>query len=285
MWGTKMLTNYSNSGAFSYLTQTLNLSGLTNPQLSFWSWENTFGEFDYCQVAVNGTVVWGPSWDDSSTQWRQRVINLSAYENQSVIIQFQFYATTVVAYAGWYIDDIYIGPPSRNIATTQFASRSSQDRWFLNYSVYRFPIADEGTPANWTLLQSSVTDTTYLDTTFGTQPGGKYKWAVIANYSGSLQSEAIISNHLGIVSMPQDVVANRVGTTVQLSWTADPGADYYVIYAADDPYGTFTVLGYSNTNSYTIATPPAKKFFKIASADGEMPVAKGIEPPAAKNKK
>ncbi len=285
MWGTKLLTNYNNSGAFSYLTQTIDLSGFTNPQLSFWSWENAFGNFDYCQVAVNGTVVWGPSWDYSSTQWRQRVINLSAYENQSVVIQFQFYATTTVNYAGWYIDDIYIGPASRNIATTQFASRSSQDRWFLNYSVHRFPIADEGTPANWTLIQTGVTDTTYLDTTFGTQPGGKYKWAVIANYSGSLQSEAIISNYLGNVATPQDVVANRVGTTVQLSWTVDPGADYYVIYAADDPYGTFTVLGYSNTNSYTIATPPAKKFFKIASADGEMPVAKGIEPPAAKNKK
>ena len=285
MWGTKLLTNYNNSGAFSYLTQTIDLSGFTNPQLSFWSWENAFGNFDYCQVAVNGTVVWGPSWDYSSTQWRQRVINLSAYENQSVVIQFQFYATTTVNYAGWYIDDIYIGPASRNIATTQFASRSSQDRWFLNYSVHRFPIADEGTPANWTLIQTGVTDTTYLDTTFGTQPGGKYKWAVIANYSGSLQSEAIISNYLGNVATPQDVVANNVGATVQLSWTVDPGADYYVIYAADDPYGTFTVLGYSNTNSYTIATPPAKKFFKIASADGEMPVAKGIEPPAAKNKK
>ncbi len=285
MWGTKLLTNYNNSGAFSYLTQTIDLSGFTNPQLSFWSWENAFGNFDYCQVAVNGTVVWGPSWDYAATQWRQRVINLSAYENQSVVIQFQFYATTTVNYAGWYIDDIYIGPASRNIATTQFASRSSQDRWFLNYSVHRFPIADEGTPANWTLIQTGVTDTTYLDTTFGTQPGGKYKWAVIANYSGSLQSEAIISNYLGNVATPQDVVANRVGTTVQLSWTVDPGADYYVIYAADDPYGTFTVLGYSNTNSYTIATPPAKKFFKIASADGEMPVGKDIEPPAAKNKK
>jgi len=285
MWGTKLLTNYNNSGAFSYLTQTIDLSGFTNPQLSFWSWENAFGNFDYCQVAVNGTVVWGPSWDYAATQWRQRVINLSAYENQSVVIQFQFYATTTVNYAGWYIDDIYIGPASRNIATTQFASRSSQDRWFLNYSVHRFPIADEGTPANWTLIQTGVTDTTYLDTTFGTQPGGKYKWAVIANYSGSLQSEAIISNYLGNVATPQDVVANNVGATVQLSWTVDPGADYYVIYAADDPYGTFTVLGYSNTNSYTIATPPAKKFFKIASADGEMPVGKDIEPPAAKNKK
>ncbi len=97
-------------------------------------------------------------------------------------------------------------------------------------------------------------------------------------------SNAIISNHLGKLAKPQNVVATKVGTTVQLSWTADPGADYYVIYAASDPYGTFTVLDYENTTSYTISAPLAKQFFKIASADGTMPIAKEIEPPAKSKK-
>jgi hypothetical protein len=53
MWGTKINTNYTNSGGFNYLTKTFNLSGIFDPQLRFWSWENVFGDFDYCQVAVN----------------------------------------------------------------------------------------------------------------------------------------------------------------------------------------------------------------------------------------
>jgi hypothetical protein len=280
MWGTVLNGGYSNSGAWSYLRQTFDLSTFTNPVLSIWHYMNGYNSWDYGLIKVNGNTVWGNSSSAVFMPWQQLTIDLSAYSTlTNAEISFEWYATTTVSYAGWYIDDIYIGPASRNIVTTQFASRSSQDRWFLNYSVYRFLTADEGTPANWNLLQTGVSDTTYMDTTFGTQPGGKYKWAVIANYSGGLQSNAIISNMLGKVSAPQNVVANRVANTVQLSWTADPGADYYIIYAADDPYGTFTVFGYSNTNSYTIVNPPAKKFFKIASADGTMPVAKEIEPP------
>jgi hypothetical protein len=280
MWGTVLNGGYSNSGAWSYLRQTFDLSTFTNPVLSIWHYMNGYNSWDYGLIKVNGNTVWGNSSSAVFMPWQQLTIDLSAYSTlTNAEISFEWYATTTVSYAGWYIDDIYIGPASRNIVTTQFASRSSQDRWFLNYSVYRFLTADEGTPANWNLLQTGVSDTTYMDTTFGTQPGGKYKWAVIANYSGGLQSNAIISNMLGKVSAPQNVVANRVANTVQLSWTADPGADYYIIYAADDPYGTFTVFGYSNTNSYNIVNPPAKKFFKIASADGTMPVAKEIEPP------
>ena len=280
MWGTVLEGGYSNCNTWSYLRKTFDLSNFSNPVLSFWHYMNGYNTWDYGLIKVNGTTVWGNSSSAVFMPWQELTINLSAYANMnSVEISFEWFATATVSYAGWYIDDIYIGPASRNIVATQFASRSSGDRSFQNYSVYRFLTADEGTPSNWTLLQTGVADTTYMDTTFGTQPGGKYKWAVKANYSGSLQSNAIISNHLGKLAKPQNVVATKVGTTVQLSWTADPGADYYVIYAADDPYGTFTVFGYSNTASYSIANPPVKKFFKIASADGTMPIAKEIEPP------
>jgi len=272
MWGTKMLTNYSNSGAFSYLTQTIDLAGFVNPQLRFWSWENVFGNYDYCQVAVNGTVVWGPSWQHSNTAWTERVIDLSAYADQTVSIQFQFYATATVNYAGWYIDDIYIGPATNRHQVARFASRDG-DRSLQNYSVYRFPVAEEGTPANWTQLSNNCGTETYLDTGFASLSNGAYKWAVKANYSGALESEAIISNPLGIFGIPQNVVATATdGSTVTLNWTAEPGASYYVIYGSHDPYGTYTVVGYSATNNYvySAATDPFH-FFKIAAADGVMP--------------
>jgi len=270
MWGTKMLTNYSNSGAFSYLTLTADLAGFTAPQIRFWSWENTFGNFDYCQLAINGTLVWGPSWDYSATQWRERVVDLSAYAGQQVTIQFQMFATTSVNYAGWYIDDIYIGPAPRQQAASN--SRSIGTRSFEDYDLYRLLPADQATPANWTPVATGLTATTYLDEGFGTITGGTYKWALKANYTGALESAPIFSNILGKVYMPQDIAATTVGATVVLSWTAEPGAAYYKVYASDDPYGTFNYLGYSATNGYTVALPEAKKFYKVtAVADEAMP--------------
>jgi len=265
LWGTVLYGPYSMSGSWAYLSQTINLSGFTNPQLRFWRWNNLYYTYDYYQVKVNGNVVLTESAINNA--WAEKVVDLSAYAEQTVEIQFAVYATTVVSYAGLYIDDIYIGPAS---SAPALAGRNS-DRSLQNYSVYRMLAADEAIPANWTLLNNAVTDTLYNDTAFGAQAGGKYKWAVKANYSGALQSEAIISNHLGIVAMPEDVTATPVGATTQLSWTAEAGADYYVIYACDDPYGTFTLLGYSATNSYTINSPAARKFYKIAAADGTMP--------------
>jgi hypothetical protein len=249
MWGTKMLTNYTNAGAFSYLTKTVDLAGYDNPVLKFWSWENMFGNYDYGQVAINGTVIWGPSWQHSGTVWTERVISLNAYAGQTVQVQFQFWATTTVNYAGWYIDDIYIGPATR--AQAAFGSRNG-NRMFLDYDVYRFLAADEANPGSWTPVSSDIVNPLYTDNTFQYEPAGTYKWAVKANYSGALVSEPVISNSLGRVYDPQDIIATTLGANVVLNWTAQPGATYYKVYAADDPYGTFTYLGYSTTNSYTL---------------------------------
>ena len=270
MWGTKVLGDYSNSSAWSYLRKTVDLAGFTSPVLSIWHYMNGYNTYDYGIIKVNGTTVWGSSAAAVFMPWQQLTVPLTAFEGMnSVEISFEWYATGTVNYAGWYIDDIYIGPATtRNTASLGTRNR---DRSLQNYSVYRMLLADEAIPANWTLLSAATADTVYTDSSFGAQAPGKYKWAVKANYSGGLQSEAIISNRLGIVAMPQDVIASPVGATVQLSWTADAGADYYVIYAADDPYGAFTLLGYSATNSYTINSPAARKFYKIAAADGTMP--------------
>lgn len=270
LWGTKINTNYSNSGGFNYLTQTFDLTGFVAPKLSFRSWENTFGNFDYCQVRVNGTLIWGPSWDYSATMWRERIIDLSAYTGMTnVTVQFEMFATTSVNYAGWYIDDIYIGPATRHIA--QLGSRNA-DRSLQNYSVYRMLAADEANVANWTTLQSATTNTTYTDTGFAAVPGGIYKWAVKANYSAGLASDPILSNSLGRVYTPQDIAVTNVGTSVVLNWTAEPGASFYRVYASDDPYGTFTYLGFSLSNSYTVSAPtPAKKFYKVKAGADETP--------------
>jgi len=234
-----------------------------------WHYMDGYNTWDYGLIKVNGTTVWGTSALADFQPWQELTVNLAAYGNMaSVEISFEWYATSTVSYAGWYIDDIYIGnPPSRPV---------TGERWFLNYDVYRFLAADEGIPENWTLLQSGVADTTYLDTGFGAQAAGSYKWAVKANYSGALQSEAIISNALGIVALPviDEPTVGVVGNTVTFGWQAQPGATYYTLYGSDDPYAAWpwTIIGYSATPvfNYNGASVPYK-FFKVTASDGEMP--------------
>ena len=83
---------------------------------------------------------------------------------------------------------------------------------------------DEATPENWTLLQSGVTNTTYLDTGFASVPSGLYKWAVKANYTGDHTSPAVISNALGVFGTPQNLAITASGNNVKLSWTPETGA-------------------------------------------------------------
>ncbi len=282
LWGTKIYAPYTNSGGFSYLSQTFDFSGFTNTQLRFWRWNNLFGNFDYWRVYVNGTQVFHE--DVIGNAWMERVINLSAYDGMSnVVVQFAAYATTVVNYAGLYIDDVYIGPaPTREISAQIGASDGS--RALLNYDVYRFLSADEATPANWTLLNGAVAELSYLDTGFAAQPEGAYEWAVKANYSGDLESEAIFSNILGIVGIPalDEGTIGVVGNDVSITWPAEPGATYYVIYGSDNPYATWpwTLVGYSATPSYNFPMGTAPyKFFRVTAADGEMPAS-----PPAKSK-
>jgi hypothetical protein len=279
LWGTVLYAPYSMSGAWSYLSNTLNLAGYANPQLRFWRWNNLYYSWDYyeVQVSTDGTT-WTTLLTESAlnNEWQEKTVDLSTYSDQTIQIRFAMYATTVVSYAGLYIDDVYVGPAATRNMATQLSTRDS-DRWFLNYSIYR-----RNPGAAWTLLDGAVTETTYLDTEFATQPEGQYQWGVKANYSGSLQSEEIISNILGIIITPPAVEEGTIGATgtnVTITWPVEPGASYYTIYGSDDPYATglWTLLGYSSTPSFTFSAATAPyKFFRVTASDGEMPASKGM---------
>lgn len=287
MWGTVIYGPYTNltvSGQRSFLRQTFDLSVYPNPVISLWHHMDGYNTWDYGQIMVNGTAVWGTSDLAVFMPWQQITVDLSAYASlTNAEISFEWSSTTVSNYAGWYIDDIYIGPATTRHQTAQFGARND-NRFFLNYDVYRFLAADEGTPANWTLIDGAVADTTYLDTGFAALGEGSYKWAVKANYSGALESEAIISNALGIFITPPDVENGTIGATgnnVTIAWPAEPGASYYTVYGSNDPYAPdpWAILGYSATPSFTFdAGATAYKFFKITASDGEMPASKGVWP-------
>lgn len=282
MWGTKMHTNYTNSGGFNYLTKTFNLTGIQNPEIRWWSWENVFGQFDYCQLRVNDTLVWGPSWDYQNTQWQERVVSLADYAGQNdVQITFEMYASTVVNYAGWYIDDVYVGAaldravaqaPSvtpawmsglseraaaaradelarQNPTRLTQHSRQSQ-RVLTGYRVWRLLQQDIENEALWTLLTPTVvTDTTYVDTAWQPLPSGVYQYAVKAEYTNGVFSTPAFSNeiHKGMMGTISGMVT-EFGTGLPISGATITAGDYSGTSGAD---GSYAFLAYQDTYAVT----------------------------------
>jgi hypothetical protein len=95
-------------------------------------------------------------------------------------------------------------PPSNMVATEASAKTEVALTWeepqngsvksLLGYAVYRLT---EGAPeTQWTSLSNNVTGLSYTDGAWATLSAGNYQWAVKANYSGDVTSEATLSNVL-----------------------------------------------------------------------------------------
>lgn len=312
IWATGLDTQYANSAVYQLM------SPATGPlpagaYLNFWHryWFEFYTTPSYydggiVQISTNGGANWTTltpvggypctsttglgsilMYGGQQDTWTLASFDLSEYAGDTVMFNWKMLSETSVMKEGWFIDDVFIGIPIAKTALQRFGARND-DRVFLNYDVYRLLAADEGSPANWTLLNGTVANPTYLDTQFSAQTEGSYKWAVKANYSGALESEAIFSNALGLFVSPPEIdgtTTTATGNTVTIGWMAEPGATYYKIYGSNEPYAVWdsgwTLLGYSATPSYaynTITTP--FHFFRIVAADGEMPAA----PPAQLSK-
>ncbi len=120
MWGTKLNDCYSPSGNNSASCANANTTddstlafkvalpgGWTSASMSYWSFDEYFTSFDWAEIRINGAVVWQNCATYTNT-WTQRTVDLSAYVGQTVTIEFYFMASTVINYAGWYIDDLVI---------------------------------------------------------------------------------------------------------------------------------------------------------------------------------
>lgn len=269
LWGTILYAPYTNSGGFSYLTKSFNFSAMTNPTLDFWSWQNLFGNFDYAQVSVNGTVVWGPT-TVSNPVWQNVVVDLTAYAGQAdVVIRFEEFATTVVAYAGWYIDDVYVGPAQRTEKSAPAVSNlrsvavpemreSNRNRAIVGYKVWRLLQGQETDETNWTLLTANaITDTSYVDMAWASLPNGNYKWAVKTVYTNNVMSAPAISNMIRI--LPYDLSALSIsGPTTP---TAGTPFNYTVVIkntgTTPQLAGSYTVKLMSGTTELASVNGPA----------------------------
>ena len=124
MWGTVLnecYNNLGNNGGYStcvstdptddsIVTLTVDLTGYTDAQLSWWEWLDVYMNFDWAEVYVNGDVVFQHCGTGYviPTAWVQQVVDLTPYVGGLAIVEFHMLSSTVVERAGWYIDDLEV---------------------------------------------------------------------------------------------------------------------------------------------------------------------------------
>ncbi|MBP7309720.1 MAG: carboxypeptidase regulatory-like domain-containing protein, partial [Candidatus Cloacimonetes bacterium] len=285
LWGTKVAGGYSNCAGWSYLRKTYDLSGVNNPVLSFWHYMDGYNTWDYGLIKVNGNTVWGDAAAAEFMPWQELTISLSAYQGMSnVELSFEWYATSVVSYAGWYIDDLYVGsaqtlartyiptiiphsfrePKYEATAletgkqrTSDFSTMPQEpqnERILTGYKVWRLLAANEDNESLWTLLTpTAVTDTTYIDTAWQPLPSGVYEFAVKTVYSNNVLSEAAFSNeiHKGMMGTLTGTVS-EFGTNVPVAGATVTAGDYSGISNAQ---GVYAFLAYQGTYNVTCEKP------------------------------
>jgi len=129
--GTQIDGNYNNSQAWNVATATspaIDLTGTTNPLLTFRMWVDTEGSvydganlkvstdnMTFTQVmsvtpayniTIGGEQAWGGR--QSASGWQLFTADLTAYAGQMVYLRYAFRTDTSVVYPGVYIDDIFI---------------------------------------------------------------------------------------------------------------------------------------------------------------------------------
>ena len=106
VWGT-VLGGLHSASTVSSLTQTFDLSLVSDASMSFMEWSDSGApDFDWGEVLVNGDSLY-TSDGDSMQAWRQVDLDLSAYDGMSSVdVEFRFTASAVVERVGWYIDDV-----------------------------------------------------------------------------------------------------------------------------------------------------------------------------------
>lgn len=122
--------NYVNSATVTMtLTNPIDLSGLTNPRLTYWTKFDIEDNYDYGQVKIstNNGSTWAPLagqytnpgtgtfqpngqplYDGIRSSWVREDISLSGYTTSQVKLQFQLRTDGSVVKDGWYLDDIGI---------------------------------------------------------------------------------------------------------------------------------------------------------------------------------
>ncbi|MCX9083211.1 MAG: immune inhibitor A, partial [Candidatus Methanoperedens sp.] len=111
-----------------WMVKSVNLTGATNPSLSFQTWYSMESNFDYGYVAVsddgnswtnlpgtvttntdpNGNNLGNGITGNSSGNWVQETMDLTPYEGTKILLGFRFISDQATNDEGWYIDNITV---------------------------------------------------------------------------------------------------------------------------------------------------------------------------------
>ncbi len=91
-------------------------------------------------------------------------------------------------------------------------------------------------------------------------------------------------NPIVVIDAPV-VTIETSGANVVLNWAAVPNATLYKVYASNDPYTGFTLLGTTANLSYTITAPAAAAKFYQVTATNEAPAAAKRRAPSAEEQR
>jgi len=206
--------------------------------------------------------------DDQRYYWR-----VTAYDSQG---------QNTSSEQAYYYFDIAVPEAPSSFATL---SPAQDETVFFTSNLLSWQVASEPDPGDY------VTYTVYLDVTAGfetgttqittgtslhtgfCQPGTIYYWKVeAADTQGHITVSPIARFYVDPSAAPRAPLAITCavfGDDMQLTWDEVPGADSYLIFAADSPYGAFVQIGtaYSPDYYYTGGAQQGQKFYRIKAVD------------------
>lgn len=213
---TNLNGNYSNYANDWLISTTIILPEITHPSgkiiLYFWEWFSIESGYDYGRVKIStdGGTNWAElSSHSGSSDWRETMIDLTAYQNESIQLAFHFTSDYSVTYSGWYIDDICIELEEPEPLTATMISLNSQNFQttgciYMNVAVDTFGVGfPDLEQSNFEVYENGILQTDYFEVT-PPDTGGGSRWADIIflmDNSGSMSDEinAVSNNVLDFV--------------------------------------------------------------------------------------
>ncbi len=244
--------NYSdNTNSSITLTNGIDLSGLNNPQLSFWAKWNIENNWDYVQFLIStdngstwiplqtshtnaGTGSFQPNGEplyDGSSNWVEETVDLSSYVGQTVKFRFELHSDGSVNEDGYYFDDFKIIVVSDALAATVSAEVGcgSNSGKVIVYSTQNgnqtFYLRDDaGNPLDdWT---GDASFHIFENLSDGTFRGQVEKDGTIS----SLSDAVVLTNVTAVPETPTSVSANTTnvcsGSSITLSYTGGSGESF-----------------------------------------------------------
>lgn len=119
LWATNLSGNYNNAEDSYIGSPIIELDDVDLAELHVTHWQDIENNWDYGFVQVSSDD--GETWDELAEftgrdqAWAQAEISLNDYLGESIQIRFAFDSDSIIAYPGWYIDEVTVVGTSEDV--------------------------------------------------------------------------------------------------------------------------------------------------------------------------